>query len=846
MTDATLVELTLLGNGDAYGELVTRHQKAVLNTALAVTSNHYTAEDAAQDAFVTAWTKLSQLSDRSNYRAWVCAIARNRARRLAERYRDYIQYEELENTLGEYDSAVEDGFELELLRDAVRRLSDKIRRVIDLFYFQGLSLAEIAARESISVAAVKTRLHDGRLKLRKEMGYMSNEFETIPEAVARRLEEIKKWKYKNEKKGFQPDYESLLAELRALPETQAKYHALADLLRMAVWWIDGKDQNEKLMKELEEAAYKGNNQAVIQYLIRQEENNLSGKELAEFMLNTQIPKFESLSMTEAVGEEWVWLSYVYAYCREWENARTAMRKAADILSKTNVYYAAALSGLETYERLGTLLERPERYWFHVRGLSLERHEGQLLTGGVSFVEGDIQHDYDSPFLLIGIVDSVLLDRNLKKGETYYGSHAGDEITYVSDDATVTACGKIIDHCSEYRIKSRKNMRGGAVWYKQGIGLIAVEYTDLTGAAYDKRCTWRFELRECNVTGDGLVPLNLGNKWCYELVSGRKKEGLERACELEVVGSDGNMSYLKSVQYAAQRTYGETWEDAVNELSDASVCLSFDQNGTGVTPIVIPGLLEQVSARAKTEWQRAYTARLTAFINELLSCDPAFSPDSKEAVGWGRFIECPLFETDGRISALQRLRFWRWAPKDWTYSAWLGDLYGILQDRMGALWRSGWVSDVRFDHEIPNNWMNGVDLRVTGAFHYAGSIDVKAGVFENCMVLSTQVTGGIRNSGYRLHDADYYFADGVGLIKVITHCSGFLGDVVYELTEYSGTGNGFFPTEPGLERRYACMNSHAGFESSVTYLFAENDNGEKYMLFSGIGKHDKEIAEREAR
>ena len=109
-----------------------------------------------------------------------------------------------------------------------------------------------------------------------------------------------------------------------------------------------------------------------------------------------------------------------------------------------------------------------------------------------------------------------------------------------------------------------------------------------------------------------------------------------------------------------------------------------------------------------------------------------------------------------------------------------------------------------------------------------------------------MTGGIRNSGYRLHDADYYFADGVGLIKVITHCSGFRGDVVYELTEYSGIGNGFFPTDPGLERSYACMNSHIGFESSVAYLFAENDNGEKYMLFSGIGKHDKEIAESEAR
>lgn len=50
-TDEVLVELTLLGDGTAYEELVTRYQRAVIGTAYKVTKNRFSAEDASQDAF---------------------------------------------------------------------------------------------------------------------------------------------------------------------------------------------------------------------------------------------------------------------------------------------------------------------------------------------------------------------------------------------------------------------------------------------------------------------------------------------------------------------------------------------------------------------------------------------------------------------------------------------------------------------------------------------------------------------------------------------------------------------------------------------------------------------------
>ena len=85
--DGALVELTLLGNEKAYEELVIRHQNAVKGTAFKVTGNEYSAEDASQDAFVSAWMHLDSLRDRERFGSWVCSIAKNCARTLVSHYR---------------------------------------------------------------------------------------------------------------------------------------------------------------------------------------------------------------------------------------------------------------------------------------------------------------------------------------------------------------------------------------------------------------------------------------------------------------------------------------------------------------------------------------------------------------------------------------------------------------------------------------------------------------------------------------------------------------------------------------------------------------------------------------
>ena len=86
--DSILVDMTLLRDERAFEELVKRHEKSVKGTAYKTTGNTFSAEDAAQDAFVSAWLNLDSLSDRDKFGSWVCSIAKNHARNLVRKYKN--------------------------------------------------------------------------------------------------------------------------------------------------------------------------------------------------------------------------------------------------------------------------------------------------------------------------------------------------------------------------------------------------------------------------------------------------------------------------------------------------------------------------------------------------------------------------------------------------------------------------------------------------------------------------------------------------------------------------------------------------------------------------------------
>ena len=266
--DETLVELTLLGDKTAYEELVLRHQRAVMGTAYKMTGNRYSAEDASQDAFVSAWMNLSELRDGAKFGSWVCAFAKNCARTLERRYRAAIPAISLdESVLFDVEDTADVIFpdEYEDIHAAVDALSDKIREAVRLHYFEEMSVAEIAKMLSVPVGTVKWRLSEGRKQLRKGYGIMEktyNESESLVTRVMRQVEELKLWGLKNNKTGFEEEYREVLCNVEALEDSKEKSAMLADTLLRGYWWIPG-EKNDEVFARIKKAADDGHNEGVM-------------------------------------------------------------------------------------------------------------------------------------------------------------------------------------------------------------------------------------------------------------------------------------------------------------------------------------------------------------------------------------------------------------------------------------------------------------------------------------------------------------------------------------------------------------------------------------------------------
>jgi RNA polymerase sigma-70 factor (ECF subfamily) len=79
VTDLDLVRLAQAGDVDAFGELVERNRRAVFRAALAAVGSATEADDVTQEAFVTAWQKLSGFRGESQFRTWLLSITWRKA-----------------------------------------------------------------------------------------------------------------------------------------------------------------------------------------------------------------------------------------------------------------------------------------------------------------------------------------------------------------------------------------------------------------------------------------------------------------------------------------------------------------------------------------------------------------------------------------------------------------------------------------------------------------------------------------------------------------------------------------------------------------------------------------------
>ncbi|MBQ8408679.1 MAG: RNA polymerase sigma factor [Clostridia bacterium] len=844
--DATLVDLTLLGNESAFEELVKRWQTVAMRIAVSVTNNHYTAEDAVQDAFVTAWQRLDTLRDKSKFGAWVCRITRYRTINLATRYRDFIPFELIENSDQDlYEDLFgyfNDDRECEKLHMHVENLSEKLKTVIKMFYFEGLSLENISKKTNLSVGTVKSRLHDGRVKLRKEMGLMDkhNDNETLLEAVMRRVEELKRWRLRQSKKGFEQDYNECLADVEGLPESEQKYHALADVLNLGFWYLSGDEKKEELEKKIKEAAIKGNNREVLGYAITRTANGLSGQPKIDHNLNTVIPKLEQYGLTEAIGSVYFWIGFeYYDQLKDSSKAREYYSKALEILPPSDVYHATAIAALSCLDNVADYLNDKMKYRIEVTGEEYRLDGTRLLFWSQpGFTRGYLNTYSDranaDPTYYISRTDSIMYDEAMTVGETIKSFDNTATLTFVSDDAEVdTPCGTFrnccVFVCCDNRFKT-------TVYFKRNIGIVAYEHISKFAQNTETKHA-SFKLASYKILGGtGMIPFAKGNLWTY---SSNRLDGLcEYEIKYEVTYFDGKKAILTHPCYVIKNGYDKTrWDDLMGYLRNFYI-RDLGENAEELNDLSAE--MQLAEELAKTPWQKAHTEVANSVMRRFYATDPDFDPNAKEK-GYRNFFNLLDVSFDNGKVFISDNRDYGFEWKDYSPEAQpllYNDLYKILSENVGCLWNSNTKAGDSFTYTCPVFRKN-TDFVCNVTVDACEPITVKAGKFENCIKLSYGSNHETWTNGalFRVVDADWYFADKIGLIKAVFKLDNFTREITYELASYKGEGDGYMPIIPDTERYYELVGEDAKLHGSVRYVFAANDDGDLKILADQKGTID---------
>ena len=181
--EVQLVEQARQGNVDAFTDLVNRYEGKIFRLTQHITGNREDAEDALQETFLKAYSRLNQFHGDSRFYTWLVRIAvneslmklRKRKTTAAVSLDEPIESDGnfMPREVASWDPSPEERYaqtELrEILDRTVQALPPIFRTVFILRDLDHLSTEEAAEALDISVPAVKSRLLRARLQLREDL-----------------------------------------------------------------------------------------------------------------------------------------------------------------------------------------------------------------------------------------------------------------------------------------------------------------------------------------------------------------------------------------------------------------------------------------------------------------------------------------------------------------------------------------------------------------------------------------------------------------------------------------------------------------------------------------------------
>ena len=167
---------------DAFSQMVEEHSDFAYNVAFRMMRNVEDAEDAVQEAFISAYRAFPTFKGQSKLSTWLYRIVVNaclmKIRKEKSRAKYIIQTDYNDGLVQDWGNDPEreaiNGELRERVESQLQLLSPDLRAAVVLRDVQGLSTQEAAETLKLSIAAFKSRVHRGRILLRKGLeGYLA-------------------------------------------------------------------------------------------------------------------------------------------------------------------------------------------------------------------------------------------------------------------------------------------------------------------------------------------------------------------------------------------------------------------------------------------------------------------------------------------------------------------------------------------------------------------------------------------------------------------------------------------------------------------------------------------------
>jgi len=175
-TEITLIEKTLDGETEAFGQLVMQYQQQIYRLIYRIIGNTADAQDITQEVFIKAYQNLETLREPRCFQAWLMKIARNRCYNWIRQRQDnlfsldqeMVEYHPMQFPTAPDEVIIKEEL-YERVMSAIVELPEKDKKVIELFYLEEKSYQEIQQQLGISKSVLGWRLSNARAKLRQKL-----------------------------------------------------------------------------------------------------------------------------------------------------------------------------------------------------------------------------------------------------------------------------------------------------------------------------------------------------------------------------------------------------------------------------------------------------------------------------------------------------------------------------------------------------------------------------------------------------------------------------------------------------------------------------------------------------